>query len=123
MFVARESEDHHKAIWVYDADDGAPHQLSIPAGCGGPLGETDRYGCYLPDWSPDGDQIVFTRSEPDGSNETLWTVNTDGSGLDQLTDGTDDNPAWGPAVINVRPERRRRPPGGATAAPPLTPSR
>ena len=41
-------------------------------------------------------QIVFTRSEPDGSNESIWIVNADGSSLVQLTDGTDDNPSWGP---------------------------
>ena len=31
LFVARESEDHHKAIWVVNvgADEGAPHQLPI----------------------------------------------------------------------------------------------
>ncbi len=98
LFVARDSEDHHKAIWVVDvgADDGAPHQLPIAPGCGGPLGEADAYGCYAPDWSPDGDRIVFTRSEPDGSNESIWIVGADGSGLVQLTDGTDDIPVWGP---------------------------
>ena len=58
LFVARESEDHHKAIWVVDvgADGGAPSQLPIAPGCGGPLGEADAYGCYSPDWSPDGEQ-------------------------------------------------------------------
>ena len=48
-----------------------------------------------PGWSPDGDQIVFTRSEPGGSNESIWIVNADGSDLVQVTDGTDDNPVWG----------------------------
>ena len=95
LFVARESEDHHKAIWVVDADGGSPEQLPIAPGCGGPLGEPDSYGCYSPGWSPDGDQIVFTRSEPDGSNESIWIVNADGSGLVQVTTGTDDNPVWG----------------------------
>ena len=95
LFVARESEDHHKAIWVVDADGGSPEQLPIAPGCGGPLGEPDSYGCYSPGWSPDGDQIVFTRSEPDGSNESIWIVNADGSGLVQVTAGTDDNPVWG----------------------------
>ena len=41
--------------------------LPIAPGCGGPLGDADVYGCYVPDCSPDGDNIVFTRSEPDGS--------------------------------------------------------
>ena len=100
LFVARESDGHHKAIWVFDAgaDDGEPHQLPIAPGCGGPLGEADAYGCYAPDWSPDGDSIVFTRSEPDGSNESIWIVGDDGSGLVQLTEGTDDTPVWGPPL-------------------------
>ena len=95
LFVARASEDHHKAIWVVNADGGSPEQLPIAPGCGGPLGEPDAYGCYSPGWSPDGDRIVFTRSEPDGSNESIWIVNADGSGLVQVTTGTDDNPVWG----------------------------
>jgi hypothetical protein len=31
----------------------------------------------------------------DGSNETIWIVNADGSSPVQVTDGTDDNPDWG----------------------------
>ena len=80
---------------IVNADGGSPAQLPIAPGCGGPLGEADAYGCYSPDWSPDGDRIVFTRSEPDGSNESIWIVNADGTGLVQVTDGADDNPTWG----------------------------
>ena len=96
LFVARESENHHKAIWVVSPDEGSARQRSIAPGCGGPLGDADAYGCYSPDWSPDGERITFVRSEPDGSNESIWTVNADGSGLVQVTAGTDDNPDWGP---------------------------
>ncbi len=98
LFVARESEDHHKAIWIVNvgADGGAPSQLPIVLPCGGRLGEAAEYGCYAPDWSPDGAKIVFTRSESFGSNETIWIVNADGSSPVQVTDGTDDNSDWGP---------------------------
>jgi Tol biopolymer transport system component len=96
LFVARESENHHKAIWVVNADEGSSEKLPIILPCGGELDEAAEYGCYSPDWSPDGAHIVFTRSEPFGSNESIWIVKADGTGLVQLTDGTDDGPDWGP---------------------------
>ena len=97
LFVVRDTEDHHKAIWVVNADGSAPHRLQISSGCGGPLSDSKSFGCYSPNWSPDGRWIVFVRSDPDGSEENLWIVNADGSGLVQLTDGgTDDLPDWGP---------------------------
>ncbi len=100
LFVAQNTEDHHKAIWVVNADGGAPNRLQIASGCGGPLSDPESFGCYSPSWSPDGTQIVFTRSSPDGSEENLWIVNADGSALVQLTDGgTDDQPDWGPDPV------------------------
>jgi WD40 repeat protein len=49
-----------------------------------------------PDWSPDGTRLVFVREYPN-SERRLFTVNADGTGLAQLTDGTDDRePAWSP---------------------------
>ena len=105
LFVARESPARHKAIYsLAIGGDGAIRQLPIAPGCGGSVNEADAYGCYAPGWSPSGDRIVFTRSEPDGSNESIWIVNADGSGLVQVTDGTDDNPVW-------ERHRRHREPG------------
>ncbi len=101
LFVVRASEDHHKAIWVVDADGGSPRQLPIIPECGGPLSDPDAYGCYSPSWSPDGTRIVFVRSTPDpsapaGFHENVYIVNADGSDLFQVTNGgLDDNPDWG----------------------------
>jgi Tol biopolymer transport system component len=101
LFVARETEDHHKAIWVVNADGTSPHQLRIEGTCGGPLSNPGSFGCYSPGWSPDGTKIVFVRSTPDpsvpaGFHENVYTVNADGTGLFQVTDGgVDDNPDWG----------------------------
>lgn len=96
LFVA-DTPNHHKEIWVVNADGSDPHRLQIAPGCGGPLSDPESFGCYSPSWSPDGQWIVFVRSAPDGSEENLWIVNADGSGLVQLTDGgTDDLPDWGP---------------------------
>ena len=55
-----------------------------------------------PAWSPDGEWIVFTRSEDDGHTITssdLYAVRPDGSGLTRLTETPDRlemNPAWSP---------------------------
>jgi len=101
LFVARETEDHHKAIWVVNADGTSPHQLRIDGTCGGTLSDPESSGCYSPSWSPDGTMIVFVRSTPDpsapaGFFENVYTVNADGSELFQVTNGgVDDNPDWG----------------------------
>ena len=73
--------------------DGAdPEQLPITPACGGPNADPNAYGCYSPSWSPDGEQIVLTRSDP--STESIYIVK-DGSGLVQVTDGEDDTPISG----------------------------
>ena len=81
LFVATPLPNHHKAICslaIGEEADGAISQLPIAPGCGGLASDPDAYGCYSPAWSPDGDRIVFTRSEGNGSNESIWIVNADG---------------------------------------------
>ena len=96
LFVARETANHHKAIWVVRPDGSSLHQLQMDRACGGPLRDPEFVGCYSPAWSPDGTKIVFTGSEPDGVVENIYTVNADGTGLLQLTDGGGDDFAdWG----------------------------
>ncbi len=60
--------------------------------CGGASSEADEFGCYAPSWSPDGTHIVFTRS--DGTTESIFVMNADGTDIVQVTDGNDDNAAW-----------------------------
>ncbi|MDQ3734286.1 MAG: hypothetical protein M3400_09870 [Actinomycetota bacterium] len=93
LFVAPTAEGEHKAIWIVSVDGGEPQQLPITPACGGPV-EPGNFGCYSPSWSPDGEHIVFVRS--DGTGESLFIVNADGSGLVQVTEGQDDQPHWGP---------------------------
>lgn len=94
--MARETPQHHKAIWVVHPDGAGLRQLQIDRACGGPLGDPEFVGCYSPGWSPDGTKIVFTGSEPDGDQENIYTVNADGTGLLQVTDGgADDFADWG----------------------------
>jgi Tol biopolymer transport system component len=56
------------------------------------------------DWSPDSSKIVLS----DGTNAwTLWTVNTDGSGLTRITDGEHSYqwPRWSPDGKKIAAER------------------
>jgi TolB protein len=50
-----------------------------------------------PDWSPDGNQIAFTRAGDDQVPQ-IWTMNTDGSKLRQLTQSNTAKiaPSWSP---------------------------
>jgi Tol biopolymer transport system component len=94
LFVARSAEENHKAIWMVSADGGPPKQLEMTPACGGPSTKPKEFGCYSPDWSPDGKKIIFARS--DGNGESIYTVNADGTDLVEVTDGEDDQPDWGP---------------------------
>src|SRR5690242_2386295 len=55
-----------------------------------------------PQLSPDGRQIVFVRSDADWRANRrvshIWRVNADGSGLQQMTSGTEgeSSPRWSP---------------------------
>ncbi len=89
LFVAHESKGGPKRIWMVNADGGAPTEL--------PIAPTCQFGCYSPDWSADGTKIAFVRS--DGSNESIYVVEPDGSELVQVSDGEGDNPDW-----RTRPE-------------------
>ena len=93
LFVARASEELHKAIWIASADGGEPQQLPITPTCGGPF-EHGEHGCYWPRWSPDGEQIVFTRSD-DVEDAGIYVVNADGSGIQPVTEDEDDQADWG----------------------------
>ncbi len=55
-----------------------------------------------PVWSPDGERIAFNRSgfdsgpPPHNSEDAIYVMNPDGSGLVQLTDNGHDAPVWSP---------------------------
>lgn len=75
------------AVWVTDLD-GTDQKMLSPYGLG-------------PDWSPDGKRIAFWQGAPWDRfhNEDLYVMNSDGSGITQLTDtdiGIESTPSWSP---------------------------
>lgn len=52
---------------------------------------------YDPDWSPDGNKIVFVRVS--GQGQKLCIINTDGSGLSEIGFGGD--PSWSPVEDKI----------------------
>jgi Tol biopolymer transport system component len=108
-------------IWVMDAD--GTGRTRVTSG-------SERFGegDQNPSWSPDGSRIVFSRDldfpaavcqdtffEPCGKE--IFTVNSDGSGLTQITNDTfaDLDPAWSPDGERIAFTRRLGcpgPPGG-----------
>jgi Tol biopolymer transport system component len=90
--------DYHSSVWVVHFNGAGLRQLPIAGPCGGLFSDPSTYGCFNPVWSPDGRKIAFGRNQgPDGQRD-LYTVNSDGSGLFQVTH-TDDinefNGDWG----------------------------
>jgi dipeptidyl aminopeptidase/acylaminoacyl peptidase len=71
-------------IWIINAD-----------GTGGARVPSTVQNDSSPTWSPDGRQIAFVRAA--GRFPSLFVVNTDGSGLRQVTTGiTVEDPEWSP---------------------------
>jgi Tol biopolymer transport system component len=76
------------SLWVADADGGSPRQLTHPSEC-----TFDR----SPSWSPDGGQILISRSSCSTPGE-LIVLSAGGSSIRDLhVQG--DSPAWGPSEI------------------------
>ena len=81
-------------IWVMDVDGGNPRNLTNH-------GAMDR----MPDWSPDGNQIVFESNRDGGWEFNFWkapsdiyAMTPDGANLINLTNhpAADGSPAWSP---------------------------
>ena len=96
LFATRIDPSHRRAIWVVNADGSGLHQLPITPACGGAFSDPRSVGCFQPGWSPDGTKIVFTRTRANGTQQNIYTVNADGSGLTQMTNsGASQNADWG----------------------------
>jgi Tol biopolymer transport system component len=99
LLTTRTDADHRLAIWVVKADGTGLHQLPISPACGGAFSDPTSISCFEPAWSPDGTMIVFTRISANGTQENVYTVNAEGSGLTQVTkSGGSSQSDWGPGT-------------------------
>ncbi|CAB4556960.1 MAG: hypothetical protein F2534_07580 [Actinobacteria bacterium] len=82
------TEHSTSQVAVWNLADGTRTDLSA-----GDLPEA--VGAMFPSWSPDGTEIVYA-SDHEGSVFVLYAVRPDGTGLRQVSDGTDEvfDPAW-----------------------------
>jgi TolB protein len=72
-----------------------------------------------PAWSPDGAQVVFSRSAPDEAGSRLLVVLVDDGSVQPLTDGGEivHHPAWSPDGSQIAYSRRELPPPGEPGLP------
>jgi Tol biopolymer transport system component len=58
---------------------------------------------FAPSWSPDASRIAFSRHDGAGTTVQVFVVNTDGTGLQQLTNGPNWNgdPSWQPVPVEA----------------------
>jgi TolB protein len=76
---------YRSTIWVVHSDGSGLRQIPVP-GCGGLFSSPTSINCSgVPNWSPDGTKIVFSRFSAATGQSDLYTVNADGSGLFQVT--------------------------------------
>ena len=71
IVAAKSDGDFEVNLWVQDLDGS------------GRVKVTDGHFDFDPTWSPDGTKIAFARGSLDGVQ--IWTINANGSGLDQVT--------------------------------------
>ena len=101
VFSRRVSADMRSSLWVVHADRSGLREIKLQAepACGGPISDPASRGCIHPRWSPDGKKIIFSifTATATGEVENVYTVNADGTGLRQVTQGgaADGTPDWG----------------------------
>jgi Tol biopolymer transport system component len=72
-------------LWIVDTRTGRLRQLTD---CGSNCGD------FHPDWSPNGELVIFTRFNRDGT--WLYTVRPDGSALTKFDTPSAQHPVWSP---------------------------
>ena len=96
------SPDGTQVVFRYWTDNEAGEGLRIADIATGEVRVLTTDYDTLPQWSPKGDQIMFTRYAPDErypyDEFDIWTIRPDGTGLKRLTDaeGNDAHSHWSP---------------------------
>jgi Tol biopolymer transport system component len=94
LFSASATAGVYRTLWVVHSDGSGLHRLSI-AGCGGLFTDPNAHACLDPTWSPDGQKIAFSQFSAAAGQREIYTVNTDGTGLFQVTHGVSNVPGEG----------------------------
>ncbi len=80
-----EAQERPYAVYVMKEDGSQARKLA----------QIDGYDNYdSPRWSPDGKQVLFNASMPNGGTSELFVINADGTGLRKLGEGY--RPDWSP---------------------------
>jgi Tol biopolymer transport system component len=100
LFGRRTNAGMRTSLWVVHSNGTGLREIKLQArpACGGPSSDPASRGCIHPRWSPDGRKIIFTSFTTNGEDEVenVYSVNADGSGLTQITQGgADESPDWG----------------------------
>src|SRR5436190_3337160 len=97
-FSRHVTPDVHSSLWVMHSDGSGLRPVSVPSslGCGGANDDPSAVGCLQPAWSPDGTKMAFASGLNIDDDGEIYTVNTDGTGLMQVTDAPGSgSPDWG----------------------------
>lgn len=96
-FVSRQNSVNHIFLVNIDAAGAGSNPVRLTG---------DEEAENYPSWSPDGKRLVYTRAF---NGSAIYTLNPDGSDLQQLTDNATNNgdPAWSPdgSVITFGSDR------------------
>ena len=97
-FSRHVTPDVHSSLWIVHSDGTGLSPVSVPSslGCGGANDDPSAVGCLQPAWSPDGMKIAFASGLNLDVDGEIYTVNTDGTGLAQVTHAPGSgSPDWG----------------------------
>ena len=98
VFSQHFTSDARSSIWVVHANGTGLHEIHVRAqpACGGAISDPSTQGCFQPRWSPDGKKIIFSRGTSGHNDSNIYSVDTDGANLTQITHGgRDQAPDWG----------------------------